>query len=169
MERGELESSALRLLAVRARSRRELQVRLLRRGYDRALIEQELDRLQELGYVDDAAFARAWVASRQSNAAPRGTGMLRAELLRKGVERELVRDAVAEGDDPAAAIVAARRRSAALAELPYPEFRRRLFAHLQRRGFTYGTAREAVQEAWQELFPAALAAEDDEPIDPETE
>jgi len=51
-----------------------------------------IERLVELGYLDDDAFARAWVESRD-RAKPRGEHALRRELGLKGVDRSLV-DAV---------------------------------------------------------------------------
>jgi regulatory protein len=146
-----LSAAIWRLLAVRARSRTELRTRLLRRGFNSAAIDQELDRLERLGFIDDQAFARSWVASRGSNAAPRGPALLRAELRQKGIDAELARAAVDEAGDTGAAAVAARRRGAALSALPYREFRRRLLTYLLRRGFDYETGRSAVEEVWKSL------------------
>jgi len=55
--------------------------------------------MTELGYLDDEAFARSWVASRD-RARPRGTHALRRELQLKGVERAVV-DAVLDERDEA--------------------------------------------------------------------
>ncbi len=51
----------LRLLAHRPRSRAELEARLRRKGHPAEAIDHALRRLTELGYVEDGAFARAWV------------------------------------------------------------------------------------------------------------
>ncbi|HTE87070.1 MAG TPA: regulatory protein RecX [Dehalococcoidia bacterium] len=146
---------------MRSRSREELRRRLLRKGLDGAAVDHELARLQEQGYIDDDAFARAWVAVRQGGSVPRGAAMLTAELLRKGVDREVTRDAVAAGDDSTAAGIAARKRATALAARPYGEFRRRLFAFLQRRGFGYDVSRLAVDQAWQDLTGASAPPTDE--------
>ena len=58
--------SAVRLLSYRPRSERELSDRLGRKGFARPAIDAALERLRELGYVDDAAFARSWTESRQA-------------------------------------------------------------------------------------------------------
>ena len=58
-------------------------------GYRAPLVEDASLRMTELGYLDDEAFARAWVASRD-RARPRGEHALRRELQLKGVDRSLI-------------------------------------------------------------------------------
>jgi regulatory protein len=146
-----ISDAAWRLLSMRSRSRRELQLRLCRRGFEAEDVERELDRLQDLGYIDDDAFARSWVSARQSSSSPRSSRALNAELRLKGVGIEVVRAAIAEVDDLEAALVAAQKPASRLRNLPYPEFCRRLYAHLQRRGFGYETAKQATEAAWRDL------------------
>lgn len=82
--RWSLREAALRLLSHRARSRRELEDRLRKKDFPPALIRETADELEERGYLDDAAFARAFVADRL-RLRPRGRRALMAELRRKGV------------------------------------------------------------------------------------
>ena len=70
----------------------EVRRKLTRLGYRADLVSDAIDRLGELGYLDDDVFARAWVESRD-RAKPRGEHALRRELGLKGVDRTLV-DAV---------------------------------------------------------------------------
>jgi regulatory protein len=84
--------AAAPFLAVRPRSVAETQRRLRQLGYPHALVDEVIDRLVELDYLDDEAFARAWVESRD-RARPRGETALRRELALKGIDRELI-DAV---------------------------------------------------------------------------
>ena len=86
-----LEAGA-RFLEARHRSVAEVRRRLTRLGYRAELVSEAVERLGELGYLDDDAFARAWVESRD-RAKPRGEHALRRELGQKGVDRTLV-DAV---------------------------------------------------------------------------
>jgi regulatory protein len=65
----EAKDAALRLLAVRARSRGELERRLAQRGFGEAVVAAALDRLAEAGLVDDAAFAAAYAESRAARGA----------------------------------------------------------------------------------------------------
>lgn len=143
-------SAALRLLSYRPRSETELRQRLARRGAPPALVESTIDRLRELGLVDDAAFARAWVESRE-RASPRGQRLLRQELRAKGVNSDASRELVEVVDEAEAALRASARRAASLSGLPQAEFRRRLGDFLHRRGFDYETIRLTVERRWLEL------------------
>lgn len=80
----EVLAAAARLLENRSRTTAEIRRRLIDQGYRPVLIDGAVQRLTELGYLDDAAFARAWVESRD-RARPRGARALRDELRRKGV------------------------------------------------------------------------------------
>ena len=97
-----MEAAAM-FLAVRPRSVAETRRRLRHLGYPHPLVDRVVDRLVEMEYLDDEAFARAWVESRD-RARPRGETALRRELALKGVPRE-VADAIlaeraASGDQP---------------------------------------------------------------------
>jgi regulatory protein len=150
----EVLDAGARFLEARPRSIAEVRRRLVRVGYREDLVEAALARLQDLRYLDDDAFARAWVESRD-RARPRGEHALRRELELKGVERSLV-DVVledrrlsalarstADGDgalsspDDAAAERLLRRRMPALLREPDPRRRRqRAYGLLARSGFS---------------------------------
>jgi regulatory protein len=74
----------IRLLAVRPRTRSELETALRKRGYDEEVISEVLDRYSDVGIIDDEAFAKAWVTSRHHS---KGLAKraLAGELRRKGV------------------------------------------------------------------------------------
>jgi len=111
-------------------------------------------RMKELGYLNDAAFARFWVESRQA-ATPRSKRALAFELGRKGVGREQL-DAALDGvSDEEAAYEAAQRRARVLQGLDRKTFERRLGAFLNRRGFGYGVARSTIHRCWSEMNGAA--------------
>jgi len=77
--------AAARFLEARSRSVAEVRRRLTGAGYRASLLEGAIERLLELGMLDDEAFARAWVESRD-RARPRGERAIRSELGLKGVE-----------------------------------------------------------------------------------
>jgi Uncharacterized protein conserved in bacteria len=96
--------AAARFLEVRSRSVAEVRRRLTGAGYRGDLVDGAIERMLELGMLDDEAFARAWVESRD-RARPRGERAIRAELGLKGVDRASVdlvlaerREAVSAGD-----------------------------------------------------------------------
>ena len=145
-------AAALRFLEARPRSTVEVRRRLLVRGYRADLVEGCIERLLDLGILDDEAFARTWVESRE-RARPRGERALRAELRGKGIDRHVVDDVleVRDSEQPDADAAAARRvlerHANALARVADPRARRqRAYALLARSGFDSETAIEAIGE-----------------------
>lgn len=90
-----IREAALRLLAHRARARRELERRLRRKEFPGGLVREVADELEARGYLDDRAFARSWIADRL-RLRPRGRLALRAELRKKGVDRGVIDQALDE-------------------------------------------------------------------------
>jgi regulatory protein len=80
---------AVRFLGARPRTRWELERRLRRAGVEDPVVEATLERLAEIGYVDDAAFARWWGEQRDRHA-PRGRRMIEAELRKHGIGRDVI-------------------------------------------------------------------------------
>jgi regulatory protein len=140
--------AALRLLSHRARSITELRRRLERREVPVPVIDSVVTWLEERGYLDDSAFAEAFVRDRL-RLRPRGRRGLIQDLRRKGVAEDVAAAAADEVmtaeavDELELAREAARswaRRNASLMKgLDRPEqrarARRRLYGHLARRGF----------------------------------
>ena len=143
--------AAARFLEPRARSVAEVRRRLTGAGYKPELVDGVIERLLEFGMLDDEAFARAWVESRD-RARPRGERAIRQELGLKGVDRSTIdlvlaerREAVAgqPGDDGETAspdrVAAERllvRHARSLARVADPRQRRqRAYALLARNGF----------------------------------
>lgn len=81
--------AAARFLEARSRSVAEVRRRLTGAGYQGDLVEGAIGRLGDLGMLDDEAFARAWVESRD-RARPRGARAIREELRLKGIDRAIV-------------------------------------------------------------------------------
>jgi regulatory protein len=88
-------AAAVRLLEARPRTVSDLRTRLLRASWPRALVEVAIERLTELGFLDDEAYARAWLESRDRGR-PRGEHALKTELRRKGVAPAVVEAALEE-------------------------------------------------------------------------
>lgn len=143
-------NAALRLLSYRPRSQAEIRSRLARRGLPAAIIDATLERLQSLGLVDDVQFARYWVETRNQSS-PRGRRLLAQELRLKGVEREVVGEALAPLSEEDAAYRAASRRAKALKNSDYSTFRRKLADYLLRRGFSLEVVLATVGGLWREV------------------
>jgi len=143
-------NAAARFLELRSRSVDEVRRHLAAARFPQPLIEGAIARLLELGVLDDRAFARAWVESRD-RARPRGAVVLQRELRLKGIDPEIVatilddraeaaRDSEPEGgsanaDELAAERLIAKSRSA-LMRVADPRIRRqRAYGLLARNGF----------------------------------
>jgi regulatory protein len=153
----------LRLLAVRPRTRAELAQALRKRGIDEDVTAAVLNRYDEVGMIDDAAFARAWVTSRHH-----GRGLasraLAQELRRRGVSKEDTNEALSELDaetEAQTALDLVTRKLRSMHGEPEAIFRR-LVGMLARKGYPPGVALRAVKEAL-----ASRDAELAELIDPD--
>jgi regulatory protein len=162
--------AAARFLEARARSVDEVRRRLGQAGYRTDLVDGAITRMTELGMLDDATFARAWVESRD-RARPRGERALRRELQLKGIDRELSdeildeRREAGDADGPGVDIEAARRvvtrNARALERVADPRARRqRAYALLARNGFDASVCAAVSAEA-------VRAAGDEANVEPE--
>jgi regulatory protein len=149
---------ALGLLAVRARSRRELERRLLQAGFPTDEVDAELVRLEAVGLVDDREFARQ-LARHELVSRRSGTRAVASALAAKGVSRELVSATLSELDhDPEGRAEAlARTRVGRLRGLDEATAFNRLAAFLMRRGYDPGTSRAVARKV---LEPAGALGDD---------
>jgi regulatory protein len=149
-------AAAARFLEARSRSIVEVRRRLTGAGYQKALVDGAIERLLELGMLDDRAFAEAWIASRD-RARPRGERVLRQELLQKGIDRSLIDELLEErrtgeeGEATEPDLEAARRllerNARSLARVADPrQLRARAYALLARNGFDPDVCRDVAAE-----------------------
>jgi regulatory protein len=141
-----LHEAALRLLARRAYSRRELKERLESRGYPAADVRTELERLTEVGLLNDEQLAGSVAASQLGRG--RGKRAVAVELRRRGLPRT-TREAALEGlgeADQAAAL----ERAVDQATARHPGWRellparRKVIRYLLARGFDLGVVLDAL-------------------------
>jgi regulatory protein len=138
----------LRLLTVRPRTRVELHQALLRKEVSESVADEVLDRLDEVGLIDDAAFADVWVRSRHTYQGL-GRRALAMELRRKGVADDVVAEAVATVDADAEeerARQLVRKRLRSLTGADETARIRKLVGMLARRGYSEGLAFRVVRE-----------------------
>lgn len=154
---------ALNLLAAAPRPAKDVHDRLIKREYPPEVIELVMTRLTELNLLDDVAFAHAWVASRHRSkklARP----ALRQELNRKGIDREIVTEALDAIDDVAeyeSALALARLKAARMIGVDPATQTRRIVGALGRKGYSSGVAYRAVREVLDELRNAGLDSGED--------
>lgn len=145
--------AALRLLERSLRTRNDVARRLRDQGFETTIVDRVLDRLADVGLVDDAEYARAFLAGRWGRR-PSGWRRLQMELRARGVSDEAVvrGRALVEAQSGAPDEVAAAKRVIAQAARRYaalePRVRRqRLWALLSRRGFDGDVIEQALRDA----------------------
>jgi regulatory protein len=137
----------LRLLTARARTRAELEGQLAKRGYSDEVSQRVLDRLAQVGLVNDEDFAEQWVRSRRVNAG-KAKRALAAELRNKGVDNDVITAALADIDagaerERAEQLVRDKLRREKLGD-DDTKVARRLVGMLARRGYSQSMALDVV-------------------------
>lgn len=141
--------TALRFLAARPRTVREMERHLDERQFGEYEAQQVVDRLLELSYLDDAAYAAEFVRTRL-NTKPVSRGKLREQMLAHELPPEVVDRALqAVGDEAELenAVSVARKYAKQVERLEEPERRQRLIRRLTGRGFSYEVSRRAAELA----------------------
>jgi regulatory protein len=159
----------LQLLTIAPRTRAQLATALSRRGVAPEAAEAVLARYTDVGLIDDAAFARAWVESRHNS---RGLSRrsLSAELRRQGVPAEEIREAVGTldpGQETATARRLVERKMAGTRGQPAEVRVRRAAGTLARKGYPPGLVFRLIKEVLeQEGSRDALELDPDQYLDP---
>lgn len=135
------------------RTRRQLEDKLRDRGADPQVAARVLDRMSEVGLVDDEAYVEMYVRSRQETKGL-ASSALRHELRSKGVADEVIDSALEEIDperekEQARSLVARRLRT--MRGLDREVQTRRLAGFLARKGYGAGVSYQVIREALDEL------------------
>jgi len=141
---------AVKFLAVRAHSAAELKEKLLRRDLPSAAVHFALAECKRLGYLDDRQFAKEYLEEMRG----RGWGdrKCRMGLQKKGVDRAVIDEIFADGDDPEAALQRAaavfERKWQTLQREPDPRKRQeKVFRFMVSRGFPAETVMTLIRRA----------------------
>ena len=140
-KRSETRVRAANMVSARPLSRKELSRKLCDKGASSEDAEGAADWLEEIGALDDAAYAAMLV--RHYSAMGYGEGKLREELYRRGVPRELWGGAIAEAPEAQSIltkVIAQKTKGKALDE----KNRRKLCDLLLRRGFSWRDVKAAM-------------------------
>ncbi|MEV4314526.1 regulatory protein RecX [Actinocrispum sp. NPDC049592] len=143
----------LQLLTARPRTRLELRKALVRKGIEADVAEQVLGRLDDVGLIDDKAFAEMWVRSRHTYQGI-GRRALSMELRRRGVDSETTAEAVAAVDSDAEeerARQLVRKRLPSMGAADQQTKIRRLVGMLARKGYAQGLAYRVVKDELQNV------------------
>ncbi len=141
-EDGKAYNAAVHYLSYRQRSQAEVRKYLKGKDYNDDTVELTIDRLIELGMIDDAAFASSWISDRM-RLKPRSRFKLVAELREKGIGADIIEASLSEvsRDDELEAlrgIIAKKRRSY--------DSEAKLVNYLGSLGYNYDLIKEAVRD-----------------------
>jgi regulatory protein len=139
---------ALGLLAVRPRSRRELERRLLAASFDRSEVDDVLTRLERVGLVDDEAFAKQ-MAEYQYGSRRAGRRAVAGALMEKGIAPDVIASVLdgSADDEEDRALALATSRVLRLSSIDAKKAFQRLTGLLMRRGYSPDVARRAARRA----------------------
>lgn len=139
--------SALRLLSYRDRSESEIRKRLAGNDYPEDIVDEVVDQLSRMGFVDDEKFSRDWVKARTASK-PMGRTRLAWELRAKGVGQPTVEQALEGLDEDAEYKLALSlaQTKAEKANTNDPSFRDKTASFLRRRGFGWDVIARALDE-----------------------
>lgn len=139
----------LRQLAMAPRSRQQLRDKLRQRGCDDAVAEAVLDRLGEVGLVDDHAYAAMLVRSKQAGRGLAAPALAR-ELRAKGIDDDTARSAletIGSEDERERARELVAKRLRTMHGLDVSVQTRRLAGMLARKGYSSEVSVSVIREA----------------------
>ncbi|MFB0509544.1 MAG: regulatory protein RecX, partial [bacterium] len=137
---------AFRLLSYRSRSQKEISERLRNRGYPEPVINTIIEELKNTGLIDDKKFAIMFAQDRL-NFAKKGKRIIFAELLRKGVPKPDVEEALKKiNDETAVAKKLIEKYKKRYTRLEPDKRRKKLYDLLLRRGFSFKVVEEIMEE-----------------------
>jgi len=150
---------AVRLLAAKPRSVRELRERLLEKTWtDEEIVDAIIDKLKEYKYLDDQQFAKDLAVSKLRQK-PQGKRRLKQTMSQKKLDKEIVDEAIVSAFEklPEAELIdkAIEKRLRLKGKPETREDTKKFYDHLMRQGFGFDLIREKMN--------AVAAAVDDEP------
>ncbi|MEL4505695.1 regulatory protein RecX [Luteococcus sp. H138] len=142
---------ALRRLTLRDHSRRELDDALAAKDVPTDVREELLERFEELGLVNDQNFAEQWTRARR-NSRKLSKAAVRRELQTKGVDRELIDEALEPIDHDSEVELAtelARKKWRTVQNLPRQVAYRRMAGALGRKGYSSSVVSQVLRDVMQ--------------------
>lgn len=140
---------ALKFFSYRPRSEKELQDWFARKQVGQETQKMVVEKLQSLGYLNDEEFAKWWIEQR-STFRPAGKRLLRMELLKKGIPKDLMAqlfdDSVFEETEIDLARRIIQKKLKSMKSLPDLELKQKLYGFLARRGFDWEIIKKVVDE-----------------------
>lgn len=143
-EKQKIRNRAYRLLHYRNRATKELKDRLLKIGFDPALVEEAIDEMIEENALDDENFAETFIAD-YTKIRTKGNVFIRHELTRKGIAGDVVERLLRKRDEKRIAADYMRKKLSHL-DVSNLKDRQKVLRRLLTRGFTPAVAYEVIDE-----------------------
>lgn len=147
----------LRFLSYRPRSKKEVEDYLARKiskkeniKYNQAkeseMIAPVVGKLTKYKYIDDRQFTKWWIEARSKNK-PKGKAIIKLELIKKGVDREIIDIELSKiTNQKELAIKSIERKLSTWQKLPEVEFKKKIYSYLGTRGFSFEIIKEIVAQ-----------------------
>lgn len=137
-EQLKVNNHALRLLAYRQRSEKEIEIALRRKDYEEENINYTLDYLKRNKYINDEYFAKSFIADKQ-NLNGYGYQRIKYELIKKGIDKEIIESYLINDSDEEfeLALNIGRKKLKSYSNQDKNAIWRKLGGFLQRRGYSY--------------------------------
>jgi len=139
----------LNFLSFRARSEYEIDFYMLRKGWPEEVKKAVKGKLFQLKLINDEDFARQWLSSR-TNSRLAGRSQVRFELIKKGIDKEIIDRLLTEERSLTTEELLAEKlclkKLEKLKNLPFPEKKEKLFGLLARRGFSSQTVIKTIDK-----------------------
>ncbi len=138
-EKQKAKDYAYRLLKYRMRSKKEMESRLLRKDFPNLIVADVIGDLEKVNLINDEQFARAFTSDR-INLALKGKRLIFAELIKKGIDVPLIKNALNNVDETKEQEAIKRlveKYANRYRKYPAHEKKQKMYALLTRRGFSY--------------------------------
>ena len=156
-ELSKLMDRVLHFLSYRPRSEKEITDYLIKKiaakenikyhqAKDSPLIAQVIEKLKRYKYINDLEFAK-WFISSRIKSKPKGVRLLKLELFRKGISKDIVEKVLSKNlNQNELAKKAIEKKIKKWQKLPDLELKKKLYSHLSSRGFDFETIKQAIKE-----------------------
>ncbi len=163
-----LKQIALRYATYKSRTAQEVRRKMLEKEFSPEEAEYAVQFLEEFGYVNDAAYARAFIKERHERK-PSGMERIRQELAKRGVSKFEIEDALLEEFPPEtrhdtlleSALQAAHKKLRTLQKHSPEKRHQSLLGYLQRQGFTWEIIRQVLKELENNELDNIASSEDE--------
>jgi len=152
-----VKTSAINLLAKRIQSEKELRLKLLRKKYEKEMVNEVIEELKQKGLIDDYKFALIY-SEEKIRTKLWGQQKIKGELIHKGISNEIISKVIEEKFPPenkfenAFQLASKKIKSLSHRRLDKRKLAERIYLFLSSKGYDYSTSREVVEKVLEEGF-----------------